>query len=121
MHQAIAEFVKEIAPRLQEQRRDLHKYAESGWLEFRTATLVAAELHRLGYQLTLGKDVVKAGARMGLPTPEVLAFHEQRALEQGALPEWLPHFSGGFCAIVATLATGRPGPVMAFRVDMDAL
>lgn len=67
MHQAIADFVKEIAPRLQAQRRDLHKFAESGWLEFRTATLVAAELHRLGYALQLGKEVVNAEARMGLP------------------------------------------------------
>lgn len=85
MHQAIADFVKEIAPRLQEQRRDLHKFAESGWLEFRTATLVAAELHRLGYALQLGKEVVDAEARMGLPSPEVLAQHEQRALRQGAV------------------------------------
>ncbi len=121
MHQAIADFVKEMTPRLQERRRDLHKFAESGWLEFRTATLVAEELYQLGYQLRLGKEVVNASSRMGLPSPEELAWHEQRALEQGAIAKWLPHFSGGFCAIVATLVTGRPGPVMAFRVDMDAL
>ena len=121
MHQAVADYVEQLTPRLQAWRRDLHKYAESGWLEFRTATLVADELQRLGYQLQLGREVIAADARMGLPSAEVLAEQEQRALAQGALAEWLPHFSGGFCGIVATLNTGRPGPVQAFRVDMDAL
>lgn len=31
------------------------------------------------------------------------------------------YFSGGFTGIVATLDTGKPGPTLAFRVDMDAL
>ncbi|KAB8312840.1 amidohydrolase [Erwinia endophytica] len=121
MDHAVDDFVREITPRLQAWRRDLHKFAESGWLEFRTATLVAEELHCLGYSLQLGKEVIDAESRMGLPSAEVLAQQEQRAIEQGALPQWLPHFSGGFCGIVATLKTDRPGPVMAFRVDMDAL
>ncbi|MCW7773828.1 amidohydrolase, partial [Klebsiella pneumoniae] len=34
---------------------------------------------------------------------------------------WLPAFEGGFAGVVATLDTGRPGPTLAFRVDMDAL
>ncbi len=121
MNQAVTDFVKEISPRLQRWRRDFHAFAESGWLEFRTATLVAEELERLGFSLQLGKDAIAASARMGVPDAAILARHEQRALQQGALPKWLPHFSGGFCAIVARLETGRPGPVMAFRVDMDAL
>lgn len=37
------------------------------------------------------------------------------------LPQWLPHFSGGFTGLVATLETGRPGPVIGYRVDMDVL
>lgn len=117
----LSDLVNARIPQMQTWRRDLHQYAESGWLEFRTATLVAEELHRLGYQLQLGREVIDADARMGLPSAEVLAQQEARALQQGALPQWLPHFSGGFCGVVGTLDTGRPGPVMGFRVDMDAL
>ncbi|HEM8293829.1 TPA: M20 family metallo-hydrolase [Providencia stuartii] len=113
--------IQQMAQQLQAWRRDFHQYAESGWFEFRTATLVTEELHQLGYQLQLGKEVVKADARMGLPTEEKLAEQEKRAIEQGALTQWLPHFSGGFTGIVATLDTGRSGPTLAFRVDMDAL
>ncbi|MDV5227410.1 M20 family metallo-hydrolase [Providencia rettgeri] len=110
-----------ITHQLQTWRRDFHQYAESGWFEFRTATIVADELNRLGYQLQLGKEVINADDRMGLPPAEQLAWQEKRAIEQGAIIEWLPHFSGGFTGIVATLDTGKPGPTLAFRVDMDAL
>lgn len=117
----LSDHVSALTPQLQAWRRDLHQFAESGWLEFRTATRVAEALHQLGYSLKLGREVINAGARMGLPDAETLKAQEARALEQGALAQWLPHFSGGFCGIVATLETGRPGPVMGFRVDMDAL
>lgn len=117
----LSDQVSALMPQMQRWRRDFHHYAESGWLEFRTATHVAGVLHNLGYQLQLGREVIDAGARMGLPPAGVIKQQEARALEQGALPQWLPHFSGGFCGIVATLETGRPGPVMGFRVDMDAL
>lgn len=88
----ISEHVEQLFPALQTQRRDLHKYAESGWLEFRTSTLVADRLEKLGYALKLGKDVIDADSRMGLPSAAVLAEHEQRALEQGAIARWMPHF-----------------------------
>lgn len=117
----LSEQVQALEPEMQSWRRDLHQFAESGWLEFRTATRIADALHKLGYHLQLGREVINAEARMGLPAADVLKQQEARALQQGALPQWLPHFSGGFCGIVATLETGRPGPVMGFRVDMDAL
>lgn len=117
----LAQRVAQLSPQWRATRRDLHKFAESGWLEFRTATLVAEQLHQLGYRLTLGRDAIRAESRMGLPPQSVLQAQEQRALEQGALPQWLPYFSGGFTGLVATLETGRPGPVIGYRVDMDAL
>jgi aminobenzoyl-glutamate utilization protein A len=118
---SLALQIEALAPRLRQWRRDFHHYAESGWVEFRTATLVARELDALGWQLALGRDVISADARMGLPDADTLAAEEQRALAQGADPHWLPAFSGGFTGLVATLETGKPGPVFGFRVDMDAL
>ncbi|MBC8951373.1 M20 family metallo-hydrolase [Xenorhabdus sp. PB62.4] len=117
----LSESIQQVTEQLQNWRRDFHHFAESGWFEFRTATIVADELHRLGYSLKMGKEVIKAEARMGLPSAQELQEQEQRAVKQGALIEWLPHFSGGFTGIVATLDTGKPGPTLAFRVDMDAL
>lgn len=40
-------------------RRDFHKYAERGWLEMRTASLVARRLDSLGYQVSVGKEVMR--------------------------------------------------------------
>ncbi|PHM71879.1 amidohydrolase [Xenorhabdus kozodoii] len=117
----LSESIQQISGKLQNWRRDFHHFAESGWFEFRTATIVADELHRLGYSLEMGKAVIKADARMGLPPEQALREQEQRAIKQGALTKWLPHFSGGFTGIVATLDTGKPGPTLAIRVDMDAL
>ena len=67
------EFIRQLAPKMIEWRRDFHLHAESGWLEFRTASKVAEILDALGYQLALGRDVIDADSRMGLPDEETLA------------------------------------------------
>lgn len=102
-------------------RRDFHQHAESGFLEMRTASIVAAYLTQLGYPLKVASEVMKEDARMGVPSKEVLNTHYKWAQENGANLDWLPKFAGGMTGIVATLETGKPGPTTAFRVDMDAL
>lgn len=62
--ESLNQFVNSLAPKLSHWRRDFHHYAESGWVEFRTATLVAEELHQLGYSLALGREVVNESSRM---------------------------------------------------------
>ncbi|MEE9651794.1 M20 family metallo-hydrolase [Enterobacter soli] len=118
---SLAHDIQTLTPQLTAWRRDFHHFAESGWVEFRTAAKVAEILDHLGYELAMGRDVVDAESRMGLPDAQTLAKEFARAREQGAPEKWLAAFEGGFTGIVATLRTGRPGPTIAFRVDMDAL
>ncbi|KAA0511796.1 M20 family metallo-hydrolase [Enterobacter vonholyi] len=117
----LAQYIQTLTPQLSAWRRDFHHFAESGWVEFRTAAKVAEILDSLGYALAMGRDVVDAESRMGLPDDTTLAREFARARAQGAPEKWLAPFEGGFTGIVATLNTGRPGPTLAFRVDMDAL
>ena len=63
-------------------RRDLHAHPELAFQERRTSDLVAAELSRMGYEVTRG--IAETG-------------------------------------VIGLLKTGRPGPVVALRADMDAL
>ncbi|SUO92386.1 amidohydrolase [Suttonella indologenes] len=102
-------------------RRDFHRHPEQGFLEMRTASRIAAELHQLGYALRLGREVMREDAIMGKPDAATTAAHAEWALANGAQPEFFAHFKDGFTAVVAELDTGKSGPTTAFRVDMDAL
>ena len=62
-------------------RQDFHKYAEAGWLEMRTTSVIARKLTEMGYKILLGDQVCAAASRMGLPSEEVLEKGYQRAVE----------------------------------------
>jgi aminobenzoyl-glutamate utilization protein A len=121
MEKRVHSIVEELSPTLLKWRRDFHRYAESGWVEFRTASIVASTLQEWGFEVKAGREVIKPEARMGVPSEAFLRQQEQRALSQGAVAEWLPRLSGGFTGVVGILDSDRPGPTVAFRVDMDAL
>ena len=101
-------------------RRDFHRYAESGWTEFRTASLVARRLTDLGYKVMIGNEVMKDEDRMGLPDEEILEKNWQRAKEQGGDEHFLESVKNGFTGVVGVLKNGD-GPVIGLRFDMDAL
>ncbi|MFW5994316.1 MAG: amidohydrolase [Halanaerobiaceae bacterium] len=111
---------KNLEKKIINYRRDFHKYAESGWTEFRTASKVAEILDNLGFDLQLGREVIEQEARMGLPAQIELEEHYQRAKNQGAKLEYLKEFKGGFTGVVATIENGE-GPTLGFRFDMDAV
>lgn len=101
-------------------RRDFHRYAETGWQEFRTASKIITDLLRIGWQVDYGTDVFDADARMGVPDDHSLSAAEDRAIAQGADAGLVARMSGGFTGVVATWDTGKPGPTIGFRFDIDA-
>ena len=120
VYEIIAQNAQAMEAELIAQRRDFHKHAESGWFEMRTTSIVARKLTQLGYEVLLGEKVCKREARMGVPSDEALEKNYQRAIEQGADPEFVEYTKGGMTGVVGILRCGE-GPTIAMRFDIDAL
>lgn len=110
-----------LASELTHWRRDFHRYPELGFCEFRTAALVAATLEKFGWQVAVGAEVMRADARMEVPPASEITAARAEALRDGADPAWVARLGDGLTGVVGTFDTGRPGPTVAFRVDLDAL
>lgn len=120
MYEKIKSLAKEYFPETVQTRRDFHKYAERGWLEMRTASIIARRLDNLGYQVLTGKELMREDARMGLPNKRILTLNYKRAIVQGADPYYLEKVKDGFTAVAGIIKNGA-GPVVAIRFDIDAL
>lgn len=111
--------LQELIPGLVAVRRDLHKYPESAWTEFRTASMCIKKMQELGYTITMGEDAVKRDAMMGVPAADVLKSHMERAVAQGADAELVAKMEGGLTGFWADMDFGGEGPFLAVRFDMD--
>lgn len=99
-------------------RRDFHKYAELSWLEFRTTSKIMEFLMERGIPVSCATDVVNPEYVWSFPSKEVLEFHKKRAIEQGANPAMIEKM-GDYTGCMAVIETGKPGPVIAIRADID--
>ncbi len=100
-------------------RRQFHKHPEPGFCEYRTAYALVTELARLGFDVRTGLDAMAPEAVLASIGERSDAFYED-ARAAGVPDEALEPMRGGLTAVVADLRAG-PGPVVAFRFDMDCL
>lgn len=121
MYDRIIKLTEEMTEELIKTRRDFHKFAESGWFEMRTSSLIARKLTDMGVdEVLFGDQVCKKDARMGVPSDEELEKNYQRAVAQGGDPEFLPYTKGGMTGVIGIIKCGE-GPTVAMRFDIDAL
>ncbi len=106
--------------KLVELRREFHAHAETGWTEFWTTAKIAGILDSLGYKVLAGREMLNLESVMGRPSEEEIKVHIERALSQGADPGWIERMDG-YTGALGILDTGKPGPVLAFRFDIDAV
>ena len=120
IYEQILKMTDEMAGELTAQRRDFHKYAEKGWFEMRTSSIIARKLTDMGYEVLVGDQVCKRDSRMGVPSEEELDAQYERAVSQGADPEFVKYTKGGMTGVIGILHCGE-GPTVAMRFDIDAL
>ena len=98
-------------------RRELHQFPEEGWTEFCTTAFIVEHLRKLGYEVLMGEKVVSRKDYLGRD-PKLVAQAIETAKARGVSEALLAEMQE-LTGCVAVLDTGRPGPTVALRFDID--
>lgn len=107
--------------RLLHYRRDFHRHPETAWLEYRTSAILANRLEELGCDVRAGEEIIDPGYMIS-PVEEA-ERNRQIDKVQEEMPELAPYLQrmGNATGVIGVMDTHRPGPLTAFRFDIDAL
>lgn len=100
-------------------RRHLHTMPEEGWSEFTTTAYIVEKLRKLGYEVLMGKKVINPDNCLGRSQKVVeagLAYARKNGVSEELLKEM-----DGLTGCVGLMDTGRPGPTLAIRFDIDCV
>ena len=100
-------------------RRHPHTMPEEGWSEFTTTAYIVEKLRKLGYEVLMGKKVINPDNCLGRSQKVVeagLAYARKNGVSEELLKEM-----DGLTGCVGVMDTGRPGPTLAIRFDIDCV
>lgn len=100
-------------------RRHLHTMPEEGWSEFTTTAFIVEHLREWGYEVLLGRKVINPESCLGRSEKVVeagLAYARKNGVSEALLAEM-----DGLTGCVGVMDTGRPGPTLAIRFDIDCV
>ncbi len=123
----IDKHLKEISTQVRDIRRHIHKHPETGWSEYATTAFIANFLQNMGYEVKLGSDAIYADSRLAPPNAQQCAEAKERALLQGANPEFINKMGDGLTGLwVDIVPEGQEQntfnlPITALRFDIDAI
>ena len=119
----ISQKVLNLKDELIKTRRFFHSQPENGFYTFFTTAKIAKIMENLGYEVKMGKDIMKADARQGLGTKEECqeAIKRAKTLLDEDEQKYLPIMEDGLTGLVATIDTKKPGKNVAFRFDIDCV
>jgi len=102
-------------------RKKFHQYPETPWTEFWTTAQICEYLESFGFDLLIGEDIIQPELRAIIPPEKEIEYWYQKAMKRGAREKYLIKMKGGLTGVIGILDTGKPGPVVSFRADIDAL
>lgn len=100
-------------------RREFHQYPEIGWSEFLTTAKIVEELRRLNLDVKVGPQVINPEYAFGRQQKVVdkgLAVARKHKVDENLLAE-MQELTG----CVAIFDSGKAGPTIALRFDIDCV
>jgi aminobenzoyl-glutamate utilization protein A len=100
-------------------RRELHRFPEIGWSEFTTTARVMGWLRHYGFEVMAGSKALSRAEALGRD-PAIVAQGLAQARARGVSEALLAEMEE-LTGCVGIWRTGRPGPVVALRFDIDCV
>ena len=102
-----------------ETRRQIHAWPEPGWAEFVSAARVIEHLEKENLKVLCGREVINEKFIRGAKKSQIeegLKFARERGVSEALLARM-----DGVTGVVGILETGRPGPKVGFRCELDCV
>lgn len=99
-------------------RRKFHQIAELGFLEMQTTIELLKIVRKLDVEIRYGRSI--HGHRDGLPAATVMQTHA-KTLDLEGVDFDIEDIKKGYTGLILDIDTGKEGPKICFRFDIDAL